>query len=461
MTHTPFTSATEIATMIRSGQASSREVTELLLARIEATNPAINAVVETRPEAALQAAAEADAAVARGDELGPLHGVPMTIKDSFQVSGMHTTWGSPMFRDAVADWDATVVRRLGDAGAIVVGKSNVHAMLEDFGQTANEVYGRTSNPWDTTRTPGGSTGGGAAALAAGLTYLEYGSDLVGSIRIPAGFCGVYGLKPSAGIVPLRGFQPPGPPAPLSEMTYLSSIGPLARSAGDLRTALRATAGPEEPAAPAQSWRLPPPRHTRLADFRVGVVLDHNQAPVTSEVGTALSDAVDALVKAGATVVEGWPDDVDPVRNAETFGFHVGLFFAFQQPGADFATLSEVVEQEHQRMAARAAWTRYFGDVDVFLCPTNFTTAFPHDARPFDERSIATAEGDRPYTDQVFWISHAALPGLPVVAAPMGSTPQGLPVGAQILGPVYEDDTAITFAELAAEVVGGFTPPPGV
>jgi amidase len=461
MTPTPFTPATELATMIRSGQASSREVTELLLARIDATGPAVNAIVETRAAAALKAAAEADDAVARGDVLGPLHGVPMTVKDSFQVSGMHTTWGNPMFRDAVADWDATVVRRLGDAGAIILGKSNVHTMLEDFGQTANDLYGRTNNPWDTTRTPGGSTGGGAAALAAGLTYLEYGSDLVGSIRIPAAFCGVYGLRPSVGVVPLRGFQPPGPPVPPSDMTYLSAVGPLARSAGDLRTALRVTAGPVGPAARARSWRLPPPRHTRVRDFRVGVVLDHAHSPVTGEVGAALSDAVDALAAAGVTLVEGWPDGVDPVGTAESFGFHVGLFFAFQQPGPDFATLTEVVAQEQRRMATRAAWTRYFDEVDVFLCPANFTAAFPHDARPFDERTITTPDGERPYTDQVFWTTHAALPGLPAVAAPMGRTPHGLPVGAQILGPLYEDDTAITFAELTADVVGGFTPPPGM
>jgi amidase len=291
-----------------------------------------------------------------------------------------------------------------------------------------------------------------------MTFLEYGSDLVGSIRIPASFCGVYGLKPSAGAVPLRGFQPPGPPAPPSDMAYMASVGPLARSAGDLRTALGVTAGPEEPVSKAYSWKSPPPRHTRLPGFRVGVVLDHEASPVTGEVGTALSDAVDALAKAGVTVVEGWPEDVDPVRSAESFGFQVGLFFAFQQPGGDFATLSEVVEQESRRMASRSAWARYFRDVDVFLCPANFTAAFPHDTRPFAERTIATAEGLRPYDDQVFWITHASLPGLPAVSAPIGPTPGGLPVGAQIIGPLHEDDTAITFAERAADVVGGFTRP---
>src|ERR687896_1593370 len=250
-----FQSATDAAQAVRRKEISSRELTETLLARIEAVNPALNAVVELRREAALREALAADEATARGDAAGPLHGVPMTIKNSFNVAGLHTTWGNPVFKDFVADSDATVVGRLRQAGAIIVGKTNVAFMLGDFGQTANELYGVTNNPWDTTRTPGGSTGGGGAALSAGMTFLEYGSDLVGSIRIPAGFCGVYGLRPSVGIVPLTGFQPPGPPAPPSEMTYMSAVGPLGRSAGDLRTALCATAGPENQAADAYSWSL--------------------------------------------------------------------------------------------------------------------------------------------------------------------------------------------------------------
>src|SRR3712207_1734027 len=411
-----FQSATDAAQAVRRKEISSRELTETLLAWIEATNPALNAVVELRPEAALREATTADEATARGDTTGPLHGVPMTIKDTFNVAELHTTWGNPAFEDFVADSDATVARRLRQAGAIIVGKTNVAFMLGDFGQTANELYGVTKNPWDITRTPGGSTGGAAAALSAGMTFLEYGSDLVGSIRIPASFCGVYGLKPSVGIVPLTGFQPPGPPPPPSEMTYMSAVGPLARSPGDLRTALRATAGPESQPAKAYSWAPSPPRRTRPEDSRVGFVLDHGRAPVSSEVAAPLSDAVDALARAGATVVEGWPDGVDPVRNYESFGFHVGLFFAFQDPGEDFAKFSELVDHENRRMAARAAWNRYFGDVaDVFLCPASFTPAFPHDEWPFEQRTIATPEGERPYEDQAFWVSHASLPGLPAVA----------------------------------------------
>jgi amidase len=455
-----FQSATDVARRLRLKDLSSRELTEMLLTRIEAVNPAMNAVVELQGEAAFREAVAADNATARGDAAGPLHGVPMTIKDSFNVAGLHTTWGNPAFKDFVADSDSTVARRLRRAGAIIVGKTNVAFMLGDFGQTANELYGVTNNPWDTTRTPGGSTGGAAAALSAGMTFLEYGTDLVGSIRIPASFCGVYGLKPSAGIVPLSGFHPPGPPPPPSDMTYMSAVGPLGRSPRDLRTALSVTAGPENQAAKAYSWALSPPRHTRLEDFRAGFVLDHDLCPVSGEVTALLSHAVDALVRAGATVVEGWPDGVDPVRNYESFGFHVQAFFAFQQPGEDFAKLSEFMDQESRRMAARAVWNRYFNDIDVFLCPANFTPAFPHDTRPFEQRTIATPESEeRPYNDQAFWVSHASLPGLPAVVAPIGRTPGGLPVGAQIVGPLYEDNTAITFAELLGDVIGGYEPPP--
>jgi amidase len=222
--------------------------------------------------------------------------------------------------------------------------------------------------------------------------------------------------------------------------------------------LEATAGPEAPAANAYSWRLPPPRRTRLEEFRVGVVLDHAHAPVSSEVAALLSSAVDALAKAGVHLVEGWPEGVDPVEHSESFAFHVELFFAFHEPGEDFARSSEFIEQESRRMAARSAWSRYFEDIDVFVCPANFTPAFLHDSRPFEERTIATPEGERPYTNQPFWISHASLAGLPAVVAPIGTTPSGLPVGAQIIGPIYEDDTAVTFAESLAEVIGGYESP---
>jgi len=431
------TTATELAARIRDGEVTSREVTEDLLRRI-AADTTVNAVVVTRAAEALAEAEAADAAVAAGQAVGPLHGVPVTVKEAFDVAGMPTTWGNPEFAGFMAEADAVVVERLRAAGAVVVGKSNVHAMLADFGRTANDVYGRTSNPADPSRTPGGSSGGAAAALAAGLSYLDYGSDLVGSIRLPAAYCGVYGLKPTNGLVDQRGFQVPGTPYLASELPNLSTLGPLANSAADLRTALNVTAGPQAP----YSWVPRPPRHRRLEDFTVGVVADHPAARVSSEVGDALSDTVDRLAQQGVKIVEGWPDGVDPVEQAEEFGQQVEVFFALYGGEPSELSVDELVGRERRRMQARARWDGYFESVDVFLCPTSFTVAFPHDAE-----TITTSYGEQAYDAQVFWIAHASLTGHPALSMPIGRTPGGLPVGAQVIGPWHEDDTAITFADL--------------
>lgn len=414
-----------------------------LLDRIDKVNPQVNAVVAVDRDGALAAAEAADAAEPRG----PLHGVPVTVKDAFHVAGLPVTWGAvPGF---VADRDATVVARLRAAGAIVVGTTNVAPMLADFGQTANELFGATNNPWDLDRSPAGSSGGSAAALAAGLTHLEFGSDMAGSIRLPAAACGVYGLRPTPETVPLTGFRPPGAPDGPTPMSYLTALGPLATSAADLRTALRVTSGPDDAAARAYTWALAPPRHRRLADFRVGVLMDDPACPVLPGVGDRLSAVADAVAAAGATVVPGWPDGVSPATT-RSFAPLIDAFMAFTGQGE----LGDLVPHERARLATRSAWARYFADVDVFLCPANFTTALPHDPRPFGERDV----DGRPYTDQAFWIAFASLAGLPAVVAPAGLA-HGLPVGVQVIGPAHEDDTAITFAELLADVVGGFTPAP--
>lgn len=456
MTNT-FFSATQAAAAIAGGEVSSRELTAALLERIEDVNPSVNALVELRGEDALREAEQADAALAAGAPLGALHGVPITVKEALNVAGMHTTWGNPEWAHYVADSDATVVTRLREAGAVLVAKSNLAFMLADFAQTTNPLYGKTRNPHDLERAPGGSSGGAAAALAADMTYLDFGSDLAGSIRIPAANCGVYGLRPSSGIVPLSGFQPPGPPRAPNEMSYLSCLGPMARTPQDLRTALRVTAGPDSPTA--YSWSLPSARHMRLADYRVGVVLDDPRVPVTDEVGAALSDTTDALARTGARIVPGWPDGVDADDSFETFGLLLNVFLAYAQPGPTDIAFDTFIEHEHRRMAIRAAWQAYHRDVDVFLCPVNFTTAIPHDDQPFEQRTVETSFGPRPYTDQSFWTAHASLPGLPAISAPVGSTTGGLPIGIQIIGPRYEDDTAITFAELLAlEVDDGCSRP---
>jgi amidase len=432
-------SATETVAALRSGRVSALELTEAVLDRIDAVDGEVNAMASVRRDEALRDAAAADA---EHRPRGPLHGLPVTVKDAFHVAGLPTTWGNPAWADAVADTHAAVVRRLTDAGAILVGTTNVAFMLGDFGQTDNPLHGRTNNPHDPSRAAGGSSGGSAAALAAGMTYLEHGSDLVGSIRLPAAFCGVYGLRPTPGVVPLTGFAPPGPLAEPSELAHQSVLGPLARSAADLRLALSVAGGPEQP---GWSWALPAPRHRNLADFRVGVVLDCGLAPVTAEVGDVLAGAADFVARAGATVTEGWPDGVDPAAGFDAFGAQVQAFFAWQDPQAAAGSLADFAAQDIRRMSYRTAWQRYFQDVDVFLCPVNFTTAPLHDDRPLHQRTVA----GRPYTDQSFWISHAALPGLPALSAPVGHSRDGLPVGLQILAPRHEDDTAITFAELLA------------
>jgi amidase len=450
-----FRSATEAATSIRRGEASSAELVQAQLNRVRTVNPALNALVEVHADEAVDAAGKADQAVRHGEATPVLHGVPISVKEAFQLSGFRSTWGNPGWAENRSDRDATVVSRLTGAGAIIAGTSNVAAMLADFGQTDNPVYGRTVNPWDPGRSPGGSTGGGAAAVAAGLSFLDYGSDLAGSVRIPAAFCGVYGLKPTVGIVPGTGFQPPGPPAPPSERTYQVAFGPLARSAADIRAALGCTAGPEPPQFPALRWSLPAPRHRRLPDFRVRYVLDHPAAPASSEVGDALSDALDHLARAGVTLTEGWPDGVEPVTDVAAFAAHLSLYFAqFGEP-IDL-TLSGAIEQEQRRMSSRRAWQNCLtSNADVFLCPTVSTVAVPHDDRPFDERVVETSRGGLPYRNLPFWIAPASLTGLPALTAPITG---GLPVGLQVIGPLFEDDTVITFAELAADVIGGYSPP---
>ncbi len=465
-------SAEALAGRVRNDEVSARELVEAMLARIEEHNPALNALVEVRGEEALAAADRAYTIQASGARLGALHGVPITVKEAIDVAGFHTTWGDPDHADHMAEHDAAVIARLREAGAIVVATSNVALMLSDFGQTSNPLYGTTSNPWDLSRSPGGSSGGAAAAVAAGLTTLEVGSDLVGSIRIPAAMCGVYGLRPSSGTVDLAGFAPPGVTLSSTPADHLSTLGPLAGTAADIRIALQLMTSPTgaSPAGRLPAPRLPAPRYRRLEDFRVGVVLDDPHCPVTAAVGDVLSDLTDQLAQDGVTLLEGWPDGFDPGESAALFGAEVESFFAFQNPNpsadpsADSGpeTLSAFQDLESRRANLMAVWADFYRHVDVLVCPTTFTTAAPHDDRPFEQRTLPTPRGDRPYTDLVFWIAHPAIAGLPALAAPVGLAADGLPVGAQCIGPAGEDDTAITFAERVAESFGAsnFPPSPG-
>jgi amidase len=301
-----FGSALAAAEAIRSRKVSSVEVTNHILRRIDAFQPKLNAYVYQLREEALRAARRADETLARDESSGVFHGVPINVKESFGVKGQPCTWGVPALRDALAPENAVAVRKLLDAGSILLGATNVPFQLMDC-QAFNDIYGTSNNPWDPTRTPGGSSGGSAAALAAGMAFLSIGSDIGGSIRGPAAFCGVYGHKPTLDLVDLSGHLPGGVPGTPGFSTLLAVAGPMARSADDLEAALRVLAGPEAPEAKAFRWTLPEPRHQRLCDYRIGYVLSDPVAPVSAETRAVFEQAVRACEKAGAKLVEGWPD----------------------------------------------------------------------------------------------------------------------------------------------------------
>lgn len=475
-----FGTASEAARALQSGVISSRELCEHVFVRINKYNPKINAFITLAQEQAMEQAKRADDALAAGNVLGPLHGVPIVIKDQFPTAGIRTTSGSKMYESHVPKEDAVAVARLKNAGAIVIGKTN----LPEFGgdhQTFNQVAGRTNNPWDLTRTPGGSTGGGAAALAAGLGFLELGSDLGGSIRNPSHFCGVYGHKPTIELVPRGGIINSPPGSPTLAFSYLPVAGPLARSAQDLQLQLDVTGGPAAPESVAYRWRLPPARGARLKDYRIGYVLNDPFCQVTSEVSDVLAVAVDAMGKQGAQTREGWPAGIDPSKIFDAYyRLLLSHFFPSEEgrnrarervKGATDYYSAKLLEPspsqsewrltDGTRLDARRIWQEYFRNYDAFLMPVNFVPAFLHLEQPiFKDRIIPTAHGQRNYQDVMRWISIATHSGCPATAAPAGLTKQGLPVGIQIMGPFLEDATPINIAGLMADVVGGFRPPPG-
>jgi amidase len=472
-----FATALQAAEAIRRKQISSVELTRRIFERIDRYNPQLNAFVYQLRDDALVRAKKADEAQAQGKSLGVFHGVPITIKESFAVAGHPDTWGIPALRDSKAARNSEVVERLlSDAGAVLVGATNVPVNLGDW-QSYNPIYGTTNNPWDLKRTPGGSSGGSAASLAAGLGYLSVGSDIGGSIRVPAHFCGIFGHKPTLDLVSLQGHLPGGAGSSPDFSTLLAVAGPLARSAGDLLAALKVLGGPTSWDAKAWKWTMPEPRGRSLKDFRVGYVIDDPIAPPTSEEKALLEKTIALLERAGAKLKQGWPPDYKPTDLLENYRFHLDAFMFSTAPpeeqarmmkSADAATsknsgaLSSFAEWQRQnfrRLGFRAQWQRYFNDVDVFLSPVAFTPAFPHDhSEPLAKRIIATSTGPRKYTELFNWIAAPTLTGCPATVAPIGRTPEGLPVGIQIMGPFWEDATPITFADLLAREMGGFVAP---
>ena len=481
-----FATATEMLAALRAKQVSAAELLDLHIKRIERHNKTLNAIVEPDFERAKAQAQAADERRQRGED-APLLGLPMTLKESINVRGLRTTAGMEHWKDFRSEHDAPVTTRVKAAGAVVMAKTNVPQMLSDW-QSANPVYGRTNNPWDVTRTPGGSTGGGAAALAAGLTPLEFGSDIGGSIRVPAAFCGVYGHRPSETAMPRSG-QLPMPPLP-NVAVVMAVQGPMARAMADVELALDVAAGPEVGEDVAWRLTLPPARRERLADFRIAVLPSLDWMPVDTEVAAALDAATSRLSRLGAKVQVTQPESFGDHR--EHYALYLTLFAAVTSarlPADDRAArlsllrtrddewsrafqrgiqsgAPEYIVWMAQRERYRAAWRAFFRDWDVVLMPTFFTPAYPHWDKPWPNtpesmRKTIDVNGT-PVLEELglFWASVATVAGQPATAFPAGLTRGGLPIGLQAIGPYLEDRTPIRFAALMGAELGGFTRPRG-
>ncbi|MBT2747594.1 MULTISPECIES: amidase [unclassified Lysobacter] len=476
-----FSSATDLAQLIQRKQVSSFELTQHYIERIEQFDKALNAVVVRDFERALEAAKSSDESLARGHRLGPLHGVPMTIKEAFDVSGLPTTWGVPEQRANLALNDATVVERLKAAGAHFMGKTNVPLRLADW-QSYNDIYGTTNNPWDTRRSPGGSSGGSAAALAAGLTGLEFASDIGGSIRNPSHFCGVYGHKPTYGIVPTLGHNPHG----VVSAPDLNVVGPMARCAEDLELALDVVAGPDRFRSPGWRLVLPPPKAHTLRGLRVAIWPKEDSVPTSTEISDRVQEVGEVLARAGAIVSDLARPEISPGQSHNTYLSLLGSSGLANLPDDYYSAISQMAaeldandesplavlararvldhrswcDHDEARTNYRLRWRAFFNDWDVVICPISATTAYEHDHRPRPERVLAVDAARTSHYEHYFWVGLATVAYLPSTAFPSGLSSEGLPIGLQIIGPEYGDRTTIEVARLIAQEFGGFQAPAG-
>lgn len=475
--------ARELVALLREGAVSSRELVDDHLERIATADPDLNAVVTVAAERARADAAAVDAIRARDRELPPLAGLPMTIKDSFETADIRTTSGTRRYAEHVPVTDAVAVGRLRDAGVIVLGKTNVSELTADL-QASNELFGTTNNPWDLGRTPGGSSGGAAVAVAVGMSPVELGSDIGGSIRTPAAFCGICGHKPTYGVVPTRGHIP-GPPGAQGRRD-LAVAGPLARNVDDLALVLDTILGPLDEDATAWSLGLPPPVGTRPEQFRVGLWLDDLECPTERAQLEVLRALAGDLEDAGAKLVD-WTPPVSVGRSRQLFGRLLQGAMSPDWPASVFDRMVEVAEaaggqrtsrtevaagmvQRHadwlrvdeERAQLRQAWRRTFEHLDVVLTPANPFLALPHlQEGSFHDRSVEIDGRPRPYADQLVWAGLAGAPGLPATVVPAGVAGSGdpLPVGVQVIGAPYADRTTLAFAQVVEQVVGGASWPP--
>ncbi len=477
-----FLTAVELAEKIRSREISSLELLEIYLERVKKFNPNLNAIILLDEVGARARAKEADEAIANKISWGPLHGVPMTVKENFNIAGQPSTWGVPELKNNIVKEDAIAVKRMKSIGVNFFGKTNVPLMLSDW-QSFNDIYGTTNNPWDISLTPGGSSGGSAVALASGMTGLDAGSDIGASIRNPAHYCGVFGHKPTMGILPTEGCAYPGNHVPPD----ISVIGPLARGANDLRVATLAMAGATGRSSGAANLMLPDCPKTELKEFKIGVLLEDQNCKQDNELTDRLQTTVDELAKAGVAVT----DNIKPVKDTK----RAHLVYLMLLRAATGSRLSEtdlaksreralatdptdlsykaIVDRavtmshkewlawDEERELLRREWDSFFEEYDLLVTPVAASTAFPHDQiGDRADRVIPINNGQESTVDQLFW---AGLPGvvyLPATAVPAGLSRSGLPCGLQLIGPYMGDLTTINFARLMENEIGGFVPPEG-
>ena len=478
-----FSTATEMLNALRAGKVSAVELLDMHVGRIEEHDGTLNAVVVRDFDRARKSAEQADAARERGED-GPLLGLPVTVKESFHVDGLPSCVGDPRFVDWRAEGNALTVQRLLDAGALIMGKTNISIWLGDW-IADNPVYGRTLNPWDQSRTPGGSSGGSAVALATGMTPLELGSDIGGSVRVPATFCGVYGHRPSDSALPRTGQFPFRNRLP-NPTVWLGVHGPIARSAEDLELAFDILAGPDVGEDVAWRLEIPPARHESLSGFRVAVMPPVDWLPVDEAIVTAQEELVRVLERAGATVAVTQPEMFGDLK--DLFGLNYRLLFAITSAGQSREERERDAEEARKRGGLtgvataegltadsveyrawysrreqyRQAYRDFFREWDILLCPSMNVLPFEHPdyTVPNPERELPVNGQMVPYEHQILYPAVATLAGQPSTAFPTGVSASGLPVGLQAIGPYLEDRTPMRFAGLVAQEIGGFQPPPG-
>ena len=476
-----FQSAKLQAKAIRKRELKPSDLIEAHFDQIDKFNPEINAVIWQDRETAKELAFQMDKEVERGEFRGPLHGIPMTVKESFNISGAPTTWGDPENKNNIAETDSDAVHRLRNAGAIVFGKTNVPLNLVEW-QTFNEIYGTTKNPWDLTRTPGGSSGGSAAALSTGMTALEVGSDAGSSIRNPAHYCGVFGMKPTFKVVSSKGQSI----YESNSESDISVVGPLARTAEDLKLAFETIEGLRSIETSAFKTNLPKDNRMRLNQFRIGLKLDDKESPVEHDYLIKLQEFVQNLEKVGAKIIRNKTPKLDTERHFMNYLSLVGASDSEHFTQSEINNLISGVNALNNEHVSRICGTRFrglsishrdwlklnlirnknrlifdefFEDIDILLTPATGSPAFKHDHNgPRYSRFLTINGKEYPEMAQLFWSGYSGVVGLPSVVGPIGQIKGLLPVGYQAIAGHGRDFTALAFAGAVERELGGFTIP---